>query len=48
MEEFKKIGAEFSTLFTNDDNPAYFLYKNTGFETAKKWAVMNKELNGNV
>jgi len=45
MEEFQKIGAEFSTLFTDDANPAYYLYKSTGFEIVKKWAVMNKELN---
>lgn len=47
LEEFRKIGADFSTLFTDDGNPAYFIYKNTGFEIAKKWAVINKGLNKN-
>ncbi len=45
MKEFQNIGAEFSTLFTDEGNPACALYKSTGFETVKKWAVMNKELN---
>lgn len=44
MAEFKHIGADFSTLFTDDKNPAARLYENAGFYTAKKWAVMAKEL----
>ena len=45
MKEFQNIGAEFSTLFTDEGNPACALYKSIGFEIVKKWAVMNKELN---
>ncbi len=44
MSEFKNIGAQFSTLFTDDQNPAARLYESVGFRTVKKWAVMTKEL----
>lgn len=44
MGEFQTIGAKFSTLFTDDQNPAYILYCDTGFQIGKKWAVMRKPL----
>lgn len=47
MREFRLAGARFSTLFTDDKNPAYALYRSVGFRTVKTWAVMNKELKQN-
>ena len=44
MEEFRKIGAGYSTLFTDEENPALNLYRSVGFEVAKRFAVMEKEL----
>ena len=44
MLEFQKLGAAFSTLFTDAGNPAAGLYLSVGFNTAKQWAVMEKEL----
>ncbi|MEG0693373.1 MAG: GNAT family N-acetyltransferase [Oscillospiraceae bacterium] len=45
MLEFQRIGARFSTLFTDEGNPAGGLYEAVGFCIAKKWAVVEKELN---
>ncbi len=44
LGEFKKIGAEYSSIFTDSGNPAYSLYQKAGFETARRWAVMEKPL----
>lgn len=44
MLEFEAIGAAFSTLFTDANNPAAGLYESVGFCVAKQWAVMEKGL----
>lgn len=44
MEEFSQIGAEYSTLFTDEENSALHLYQAAGFRTAAKFAVMEKEV----
>jgi ribosomal protein S18 acetylase RimI-like enzyme len=44
MEQFSQIGAEYSTLFTDEENPALKLYRSVGFSVAKRFAVMEKEL----
>lgn len=44
MMEFKKIGASFSTIFTDEDNPALILYKRVCFEVGCKFSLMNKEI----
>jgi len=44
MCEFIKEGAAFSTLFTGVDNHAQRLYKRTGFEVRRTFAIMKKEL----
>lgn len=43
METFAAIGAEYSTLFTDEENPAMFLYRSAGFSTGAKFGVMEKE-----
>lgn len=42
MEEFIKIGAEYSTLFTGTENHAQRLYLKTGFRPARYFAIMKK------
>ena len=44
MCEFVKEGAAFSTLFTGIDNHAQRLYKRTGFNVKRTFAIMKKEL----
>ena len=44
MEEFIKIGAEYSTLFTGTENHAQRLYLKTGFRPARYFAIMKKTL----
>ncbi len=44
MCEFVKEGAEFSTLFTGIDNHAQRLYKRTGFNVKRTFAIMKKEI----
>ncbi len=44
MEQFSLIGAEYSTLFTDEGNPALTLYESVGFKVAGRFAVMEKEL----
>lgn len=44
MAEFKEIGAQYSTLFTDEGNPALHLYKSVGFTVARSFAVMEKEV----
>ena len=43
MREFIKEGAQFSTLFTGIDNHAQRLYRHTGFEVRRTFAIMKKE-----
>lgn len=42
MREFIKEGAQFSTLFTGIDNHAQRLYRHTGFEVRRTFAIMKK------
>ncbi len=44
MREFVDEGAAFSTLFTGIDNHAQRLYKRTGFNVKRTFAIMKKEL----
>lgn len=44
MAEFKAIGAGYSTLFTDEGNPALHLYRSVGFTVARSFAVMEKEV----
>lgn len=44
MQEFVHIGARFSTIFTDEGNPALVLYKDVGFQTGARFAVMEKNL----
>lgn len=44
MQEFRTIGAQYSTIFTDSDNPAFQLYKNVGFCAAVDFLVMEKEI----
>ena len=44
MEGFKTAGARYSTLFTGTTNPARKIYQRTGFQIARYWSVMGKEL----
>ncbi len=44
MCEFVKEGAAFSTLFTGIDNHAQRLYKRTGFNVKRTFAIMKKEI----
>ena len=44
MCEFIKEGAKFSTLFTGVDNHAQRLYKRTGFDVKRTFAIMKKVL----
>ena len=46
MQEFIQVGAEFSTLFTGDSNHAQRLYARTGFEVRRRFAMMEKQLQG--
>lgn len=40
----KEMGATYITLFTGDDNPARFLYLNTGFVKKHTFMMLKKEL----
>lgn len=42
MQEFVAEGAAFSTLFTGETNPAQNIYRRTGFEVRRRFAVMEK------
>ncbi len=44
MEKFASIGAKYSTLFTDEENPAMFLYRSAGFTTGARFGVMEKEV----
>lgn len=44
MQEFIDVGAQFSTLFTGDDNHAQRLYTRTGFEVRRRFAMMDRSL----
>ncbi|MBQ3080244.1 MAG: GNAT family N-acetyltransferase [Clostridia bacterium] len=44
MHEFILEGAKFSTLFTGVDNHAQKLYKRTGFNVKRTFAIMKKEI----
>lgn len=44
MEQFAGIGAEYSSLFTDEENPARKLYESVGFVTGCRFAVMEKEI----
>lgn len=44
MATFASIGAQYSTLFTDQGNPAMFLYRSAGFSTAARFGVMEKEV----
>lgn len=44
MQEFIKIGATFSTLFTGVENHAQKIYLNAGFKVVRTFALMEKEL----
>lgn len=44
MQEFIKIGAQFSTLFTGVENHAQKIYLNAGFKVVRTFAVMEKDL----
>ena len=44
MCEFKKIGAQYSSLFTGTENHAQRLYLHTGFRPARYFAILRKEL----
>lgn len=44
MKSFKEIGAEFSSLFTGEKNPAKKMYDRAGFDVVKTWATMRKEI----
>lgn len=44
MREFVDEGAAFSTLFTGIDNHAQRLYKRTGFNVKRTFAIMKKDL----
>ncbi len=44
MEQFSQIGAEYSTLFTDEGNPALKLYESVGFVVSCRFAVMEKEI----
>ena len=44
MCEFKKIGAQYSSLFTGTENHAQRLYLKTGFRPARTFAFLRKEL----
>lgn len=46
MQEFTEVGAQFSTLFTGDSNHAQRLYTRTGFEVRRKFAMMERSLEG--
>lgn len=42
-QELKKMGAEYMTLFTGENNPARHIYEEAGFEIVRTWADMRKE-----
>ncbi len=44
MEAFVGVGAAFSTLFTESDNPARRLYERVGFTVVRTFATMEKPL----
>lgn len=44
LDGFKTAGAQFSTLFTGEENPARKIYERTGFAPVRNWAVMKKEI----
>ncbi len=44
MREFILEGAKFSTLFTGIDNHAQKLYRRTGFDVKRTFAIMKKEI----
>ena len=44
MNEFIKVGAKYSSLFTGTENHAQRLYLRTGFRPAKTFAMLKKEL----
>jgi ribosomal protein S18 acetylase RimI-like enzyme len=44
MNEFIKVGAKYSSLFTGTENHAQRLYLKTGFRPARTFAFMRKEL----
>ena len=44
MENFKKLGAGFSTLYTGIENHAQKIYERAGFKVVKQWAIMRKKM----
>ncbi len=44
MQEFIEEGAEFSTLFTGENNPAQKIYKRAGFTVRRTFAQMKRSL----
>lgn len=44
MNEFIRVGAKYSSLFTGTENHAQRLYLKTGFRPAKTFAMLKKEL----
>ena len=44
MQEFKEIGARFSTIFTDEENPALILYKKVGFTVGERFSIMERSL----
>lgn len=44
LYEFKEIGAKFSTIFTDEENPALILYKSVGFRIGARFSVMERNI----
>lgn len=44
MQEFIKVGADFSTLFTGEENWAQKVYRRAGFDAVRKFSYMSKPL----
>ena len=44
MEEFTAIDAAYSTIFTDEGNPALLLYLDTGFVVGERFAVMERDI----
>ncbi|WP_054958549.1 GNAT family N-acetyltransferase [Paenibacillus dakarensis] len=43
-EAFKRIGTDYMSLYTGDNNPAIRIYEKAGFQTVKQFSVMRREL----
>ena len=44
MQEFIKVGADFSTLFTGEENWAQKVYRRAGFDVVRTFSYMSKPL----